>query len=330
MNVTETLFLSVNYEVFCPQILTIIREYLHCEQVFISKLNQKEEQEFIIDFQGNNYHNLSKNSQESYQLDPRIIPYLQRESVDYYTHKDQFSLEDDTNPIKRAELAIPIIIKTPEIRKISNQKLWGILFIYDYNYLREWLLEEIKFIEDIINQLVIALERSILYEKLQFSQAELVNSQVIDEVTGLAKYSSFMDCLDYEWRRLTREKQPLSLILIEINYSGNLINNLLMAIGNIIQKEMKRPTDLGAHYKANQLIIMLPNTDNVGALWVNENIINKISSQLKKSYNYESKSSIITTIPMVNINFNSILKIVEKPLINNQNLTEKIYNQNLV
>lgn len=316
MNITETFFLSVNYEVFCPKILTIIKNYLNCEQVFISKLNSEGEQDKIIDYEGNIFQQFSKDKFNNYQIAKNIVSYVNQESVNYYTHKD--SLDEETKPLKRAELAIPIIIKTAEIAEIINLKLWGILFIYDYNYLREWQSEEINAIQDIINQLIIAIERYIIYDQCKNLQKELANSQVLDEVTGLAKYSSFIDCLDYEWRRLAREKQPISLILIAVNFPEDLNNNLIVDIANLIQEEIKRPTDLAAHYQRNQLIIMLPNTDDAGALWVNQQIFKRVSEGLKNRYDYEYKSSIITKIPQINDNYYELLTTVETRLIGDE------------
>ncbi len=311
MNVTEPFFLSTNYELFCPKILAIIKNYLNCEQVFISKFDSTGEQEKIIDYEGNVFQKFAKHQSKNYQIDQKIISYLNNESNNYYTHNSE-NVDEDTMPLKRAELAVPIVMKTPEIIEVSNIKLWGILFIYDYNYLREWQSEEIDTIGEIINQLVVAIERYIVYDQWRIIQEELGNFQVLDEVTGLAKYSSFIDCLDYEWRILIREKKPLSLILIAINSPEDLSNNIIVAIANIIQEEIKRPTDLAAYYQENQLMIMLPNTNNDGALCVNKKIFKRISEEVKNRYDGDYKSSVITKIPQVNDDYYDLLRIIER------------------
>ncbi|BAQ64550.1 GAF domain-containing protein [Geminocystis sp. NIES-3709] len=328
MNIVDSFFLSINYEVFFPKILTHIKEYLNCEQVFIAQLNFEGEQENIIDFQGNIYSALSKNDQERYQIYQPVVFYLNEIKNAYYTHQDKLTFNDDTSPLKRAELAFPLVIKTPEIKSLTKINIWGILFIYDYNYLRKWKSEEIKNIQNIVDQLIIGIEKNIIYKKLLSLQEELTNCQILDEVTGLAKYNSFIDCLDYEWRRLAREKQPLSLILIDINYSGELIKNLKKEIAIIIQEQIKRPTDLAACYQGSQLIIILPNTSNDGALWINQQIMNRINQEVKNIYDCECKSSIITQIPQPDDNYYDLLMLIESPLIKKQN-NEKIYNQNL-
>lgn len=315
MNITESFFLSVNYAVFCPKVLTYIKNYLKCEQVFISQLNSAGEQDKIIDYGGNLFQVSSKNFTNNYQLEKKVISYICQESVNYYTHQNSLDFDIETKPLKRAELAIPIILKTAEIIEISNIKFWGILFIYDYNYLREWQSEEIKIIEDIINQLIVAIERYILYDQCKILKEELRNCQVLDDVTGLAKYSSFIDCLDYEWRRLAREKQPLSLILIAVNFDEDLTNHKIIELANIIQEEIKRPTDLAAHYQGNYLIIMLPNTDNNGALWVNQKIFTRVSEEIKNRYECDYKSTTITKIPQVNDDYSDVLTTIEKILI---------------
>ncbi|BAQ60096.1 PAS/PAC domain [Geminocystis sp. NIES-3708] len=318
MNITESFFLSVNYAIFCPKVLTYIKNYLKCEQVFISQLNSAGEQDKIIDNEGNICQVSPHNFADNYQLEQKIISYVCQESVNYYTHQSSLDFDVETEPLKRAELAIPIIIKTSEIVEISNIKFWGILFIYDYNYLREWQSEEIKVIEDIINQLVVAIERYIVYDQYKIFREELRNCQVLDDVTGLAKYSSFLDCLDYEWRRLAREKQPLSLILIAINFDEDLTNHKIIELANILQEEIKRPTDLAAHYQENYLIIMLPNTDNNGALWVNQKIFTRVSKEIKNRYDCEYKYSIITKIPQVNDDYSDLLTTMEKMLISDE------------
>lgn len=329
MNIIDSFFLSINYEVFFPQILTYIKEYLDCEQVFISQLNYQGEQENIIDFQGNIYNSLSKNDQDNYEIYNPVVSYLNQLKNGYYTHQDKLTFNDDTAPLKRAELAFPLILKTSEVKNLTTIKIWGILFIYDYNYLRAWTPEEIKDIQGIVNQLIIGIERNILYKKLIALQEELNNCQILDEVTGLAKYHTFIDCLDYEWRRLAREKQPLSLVLIELNNPENLIDNLKKEVAIIIQKQLKRPTDLPACYQHNQLIILLPNTDNSGALWIHKQIMRHINQDLKKIDNCEYYFSIITQIPKLDDKYYDLLMLLELPLMQKKN-NERIYNQNLV
>lgn len=329
MNIIDSFFLSVNYEVFFPQILTYIKKYLDCEQVFISQINEEGEQESIIDFKGNIYNTISKNDQNNYEIYKPVVFYLNKFKNGYYTHQDKLIFNDDTTPLKRAELAFPLIIKTPEIKEISLRKIWGILFIYDYNYLRAWTPEEIKDIQDIVHQLTIGIERNIIYKKLIVLEEELKNNQILDEVTGLAKFDTFMDCLDYEWRRLAREKQPLSLILIELNNQEKLIDDLKKEMSIIIQKHLKRPTDLASCYQNNQLIILLPNTDNNGALWIHKQIMKQINQGLKIFDSCDYYFSIITKMPKLEDKYSDLLMLLELPLMQKKTNT-KIYNQNLV
>lgn len=329
MKIIDSFFLSVNDEVFAPQILTYIKEYLKCEQVFLYQLNYEDDLKKIIDFQGNIY--LTKND-ENYQIYQPIINYFNEHKTAYYTHHDKLILDNETAPLKRSELAFPIVLKTPEVKKISvdhDNNLWGILFIYDYNYLRAWTQEEIVYVQNIVEQLVIGIERNIIYKKLILLQDELDNCQIIDEATGLAKYNTFIDCLDYEWHRLIREKQPLSLILIGTNSPHNLLQNIQKELALIIGQEIKRATDLAASYDDRHIIIMLPNTDNQGVLWVNQQIMNKIEHNSSIFSELDYKSSIVTKIPEAHDNYYDLLMMLESPLMK-KNSQEKIYNQNLV
>ena len=104
-------------------------------------------------------------------------------------------------------------------------------------------------------------------------------------MTGIANRRKFDRYLDKEWRRLAREKAPLSLILCDVDYF-KLYNDTyghqagdrcLRDVAQAISKVIKRPADLAARYGGEELAIILPNTDPEGAKKVAE----KINLQVK-------------------------------------------------
>ena len=324
MNNIDSYFLSINDDVFCPPILDKIKQYLNCEQVFIYKLDKQGELENVIYSPDTNRVNISSKDKDLSQIDQSIIPKIIK-SVE-----EKESDSEDTAPIKKAELNIPIELKTPEVIAVNkNITLWGILFIYDYNYLRQWSEEEIKFVQDVVYELTLGIERNIIYRLFKNLEQKIQYYKFFDEETGLINYSSFIDCLDYEWRNLGREKNFLSLILIDFyqqNNSNELISN---TIANIIQEEIKRPADIVADYGSNKIIIMLPLTDNAGALWVNNQVMTKIQIHSQENHNYQFRSSIVSCIPTLSKSYGFLLKKLEMPFTNNLNFENNTYNQNL-
>ncbi|MBD2293688.1 diguanylate cyclase [Anabaena sphaerica FACHB-251] len=109
----------------------------------------------------------------------------------------------------------------------------------------------------------------------------------LDGLTQVPNRRCFNNRLKSEWQRLAREKQPLSLILFDIDafkryndYYGHLAGddcllNIAQAVYKFIRHEdMSRPVDLVARYGGEEFVILLPNTDLVGAI--------KVASRIQK------------------------------------------------
>ena len=116
-----------------------------------------------------------------------------------------------------------------------------------------------------------------LLKKANFELEKLVN---IDGLTQVGNRRCFDDRLKMEWQRLSRDVQPISLILFDIDYF-KLYNDLyghqmgdacLTAIAQTVKQVLSRPADLVARYGGEEFVIILPNTDIQGALIVAEHI----------------------------------------------------------
>ena len=109
-------------------------------------------------------------------------------------------------------------------------------------------------------------------------------TQYSDKLTNLANYNQFKLYIRQEWQRTSREKRPLSLILSNIHFSvdfeqtyGTLLREKYwQQIVNIVKSSARRPADFVAHYRVEQLAIILPNTELFGAVKVAENIRNQL------------------------------------------------------
>jgi two-component system, cell cycle response regulator len=108
----------------------------------------------------------------------------------------------------------------------------------------------------------------------------------LDGLTQIANRRRFDDYLTLEWQRHQREKNSLSLILIDIDYF-KLYNDsyghqggddCLIRVAQAIAQTMKRPTDLVARYGGEEFAIILPNTDSEGALIIADAIREAIAN----------------------------------------------------
>jgi diguanylate cyclase (GGDEF)-like protein/PAS domain S-box-containing protein len=172
---------------------------------------------------------------------------------------------------KRALILVPIILE---------RQLWGLLCAKHTSSARQWQTFEIDLLGQISIQLAVAIQQSELYQKLQAAKDELEKLVVIDSLTEVANRRKFDLYINSEWRRLAREKSPLSLIICDIDYFkdyndtyGHQAGDLcLQQVALAIAKTIQRPADLVARYGGEEFSVILPNTEVEGALTVAEKI----------------------------------------------------------
>lgn len=100
----------------------------------------------------------------------------------------------------------------------------------------------------------------------------------IDGLTGIANRRFFDERLQEEWNRTKRNSMPFSAIMIDIDYFKN-YNDLnghqdgdvcLRRIAQTLNDTLNRPGDFCARYGGEEFVILLPETDELGAAHVAE------------------------------------------------------------
>ncbi|MGL6339592.1 MAG: GGDEF domain-containing response regulator, partial [Waterburya sp.] len=187
---------------------------------------------------------------------------------------------------------------------VVQKKLWGLLFVENYLFPKYWQLEEIKFLRQVALQLEIAIKQSELYQHLEQANQELEKLAVLDGLTKIANRRKFDQYLEGEWKRLTRERSPLSLILCDIDYF-KLYNDTyghqagdrcLQKVAQAISKVIKRPADLVARYGGEEFAVILPNTDAGGAKYLARQI--RLQIEALKIPHINSKVDLYVTLSL--------------------------------
>ncbi len=115
---------------------------------------------------------------------------------------------------------------------------------------------------------------------LQDANQELQRLATIDALTQIANRRRFDECLNLAWRISVREQMPLSLLLCDVD-CFKLYNDskghqagdeCLQQVAQAIKRAVKRPADLVARYGGEEFAVILPNTNDEGALQVAEQI----------------------------------------------------------
>jgi len=179
--------------------------------------------------------------------------------------------------------------------------LWGLLVAQHGTTPRRWRQWEVELLESLASQLAIAIQQAQLYQQLGEANLELSRLAAIDGLTQLANRRRFDEYLDKEWRRLAREQAPLSLILCDIDcfklYNdtyGHLAGDIcLQQVAGAIRGAVRRPADLVARYGGEEFVVILPNTNAVGALRVARTIRDRLR-ELKISHAGSSVSQYVT------------------------------------
>jgi diguanylate cyclase (GGDEF)-like protein len=120
--------------------------------------------------------------------------------------------------------------------------------------------------------------------ELQIANRELRLLAHLDGLTRIANRRCFDDFFQQQWRRLSRTQQPLSLLMLDVDffkpyndlYGHQRGDECLVEIAQTIQKIISRPTDLVARYGGEEFVIVLPETNEEGAVVIAQIIINAI------------------------------------------------------
>jgi diguanylate cyclase (GGDEF)-like protein len=125
------------------------------------------------------------------------------------------------------------------------------------------------------------------YKALADHIMELANFSMKDQLTGIMNRRSFNNRIDLEWNRAKREKNKISLLVVDVdrfkNYNdtfGHQQGDLaLQTVAKVLSQSIKRAVDLAARWGGEEFVVLLPDTDAHGAMVVAE----KIRSHVEKA-----------------------------------------------
>lgn len=116
-------------------------------------------------------------------------------------------------------------------------------------------------------------ERVEAQQKLEAAQRQLEHLALTDELTGIANRRHFMSVAHYQFAQAQRYRQPLSLIVIDIDHFKGINDRYGHEAGDRVLQAlcqncagMIRQSDLFGRIGGEEFAIMLPNTDRRAAL----------------------------------------------------------------
>jgi diguanylate cyclase (GGDEF)-like protein len=114
----------------------------------------------------------------------------------------------------------------------------------------------------------------------------LMKLSLIDQLTGVANRRAFDQTLEQEFKRSRRNRQPLSVLLFDVDHFklfndtyGHQAGDLcLRRVAQEVLNTIKRPGDMLARYGGEEFAIILPDTDASGAKVIAQRVLSGIAA----------------------------------------------------
>lgn len=137
--------------------------------------------------------------------------------------------------------------------------------------------------------------------QLAEANIELERLATHDGLTGIPNHRRFAEFLANEWKRSARNKSPLSLILLDVDffkkyndgYGHQAGDDCLKKVAAVLADNVKRPTDIVARYGGEEFVIVLSETDSAGAAQVAEMVRAGVEEE-KIKHEYSDANEYVT------------------------------------
>ena len=188
---------------------------------------------------------------------------------------------------------------------IKRERFEGVLYLENNLASDVFTEDRVEIIRLLAAQASVAIENARLYEQVQeYSltleakvaertvRLEELNKELqdladLDGLTSVANRRRGDAYLQEVWLRLRREKQPLSVLMLDVdhfkayndNYGHQAGDACLIQVAEALQGSLHRVNDLVSRYGGEEFMLILPNTDQNGAVCLGEKVCAAVESQ---------------------------------------------------
>ncbi len=163
--------------------------------------------------------------------------------------------------------------------------------------------------------------------ELNVANAELQRLSTTDALTGIANRRALNDFMSREWRRCSRIKKQMSLVMLDIDffklyndkYGHQAGDDCLRSVAEQILRAAPRGTDMAARYGGEEFMLVLSETNADGAVWIAERVRQMVTDLKVLHYATPSKRvsvscGVVTVLPESGRTLEVFLKSVDAAL----------------
>jgi diguanylate cyclase (GGDEF)-like protein len=187
-----------------------------------------------------------------------------------------------------AQAAVPLVYEGAFV---------GLILVESDDASRVWAENELLLLHTVADQLTVAVKQAHLFAQMQVQA-------LTDSLTGCYNRRSFELQLERDLHLATRMRQPLSLIMIDLDNFKHINDQAGHGIGDValrtVAESLKaelRVVDSAARFGGDEFAIILPQADTEGALIVAERLRKRISETQIPGYGYTTSSIGLATFP---------------------------------
>ena len=202
----------------------------------------------------------------------------------HYTNKYyRFSPDEQQNMALRSLIIFPI---TDDERRSRG------LFSIESSEPNQFIGDIEQTLATLVENASVAFTRALLYQKME-------KLATTDGLTGLFNHRHFQEVLARELERARRYKHTLSLLLMDIDHFKSFNDTYGHPVGDLVLKEIAacihtsiRVNDIPARYGGEEFTVIIPETDQQGALVIAERIRTTIQNHCINSLNRELRVTV--------------------------------------
>ena len=194
----------------------------------------------------------------------------------------------------------------------------GLLMVRSDDAAREWADNELLLLHTVADQLAVAVNQAHLFAQMQ-------QQALTDSLTGCYNRRSFELQLERDLHLATRMRQPLSLIMLDLDNFKNINDQAghdagdaaLCMLADNVRAEL-RAVDTAARFGGDEFVIILPQANQEGAMLVAERLRKRISQMEVPEFGQVTASFGVASFPVHASSRDTLLVAADRALYNSK------------